>query len=811
MKDNLVEFINRIGKDFELIKLFQKITMLYKGAQNYIELVKDILFSLMISVVISLFLNYCLLNIPYWNTIEKYDFMNLLAAGIGVAGVILGLYSSNIISIFSARYIKAPDDIFQLFITNFATSAGMKIPLFYIVYSFCLFLHLLFIDQNKISAIGVLFWGVTTLVSILTFSHISKNTLSLTDAFKLLGREFSYIDILVDRLSRKGLNVNDKSMADFSREVQRCFQKMSDIEDYAFASKDFSKESLANFLCVNIYLLQNYMKVKDSICYNSSWYPQRTINPFWYEINESLQNIYLKSGAIPELKWESDHFFFERCIMDINWKGLIHLIQQEDVYYLNYYLNHIIRQLQSGVSVQEQKFLSQQITQFLQRLLFEPKYESDFLALEKQKNEEFVSMVVDRICCIYIAFLLGLKRQIESYCPFNLENILIKSLNFHEIDFKSMPYLNNEKIKKLYAQLETENNIEEKLITPAWFIQQQAAEIINHQLNEAIRITIRLGTNDLLNLLQNMQKKKCYDTAGLILIQIQGYYIKWQKLYDIIQKQQEQLKQYYVDRKTYVWENNIDIKTINNKWLETRKKVNLSRVDILLHLTRNFKPENYGNKPDIIGRELASLEEWIVDCIAENDIGSFEKIYSEFRKIVLGYILILNKELESNGENLNPNWVFKQNITPVIDFIQISGYAYLWGEVTQNMQWINVLKNFSKNQKENIYLLQLYRSWNSTQLPITSERKFEWDKVISDKIEEGNYLKFQYHRDVCRWDIESKSTVVKNCVKCFYNNQLELQNIDEVYPSKILNYCVPIENQYKDFRHKWEENNANKE
>ena len=48
-------------------------------------------------------------------TINSSDLLNYIIGGLGIAGIFLGLYGSNIMSIYSAKYTDAPKRIRELF------------------------------------------------------------------------------------------------------------------------------------------------------------------------------------------------------------------------------------------------------------------------------------------------------------------------------------------------------------------------------------------------------------------------------------------------------------------------------------------------------------------------------------------------------------------------------------------------------------------------------------------------------------------------------------------------------------------------
>jgi len=71
-------------------------------------------------------------------TMDQAIAVDIFLGGLGIAGVILGLYCSNIVSIFSAKYANAPDRLSQLFQRDIITNRCVRQIISYIV--FCIIL-----------------------------------------------------------------------------------------------------------------------------------------------------------------------------------------------------------------------------------------------------------------------------------------------------------------------------------------------------------------------------------------------------------------------------------------------------------------------------------------------------------------------------------------------------------------------------------------------------------------------------------------------------------------------------------------------
>ena len=113
-------------------KAFHGFLWLQHG-KSYWELLKHVFISALIALGVSVGILYGLEwanGLLGWALdIKASDFIAIVAAGISVAGVFLALYCSNIAAVFSARYSRAPNEVFDLFMNSFITGAWVRVVL----------------------------------------------------------------------------------------------------------------------------------------------------------------------------------------------------------------------------------------------------------------------------------------------------------------------------------------------------------------------------------------------------------------------------------------------------------------------------------------------------------------------------------------------------------------------------------------------------------------------------------------------------------------------------------------------------------
>lgn len=120
---------------------------------------------------------------PLIAALSESILVDIVIGGIGVAGVILGLYCSNMTSVYSSKYTNAPATISSAFQRDVVTNRCIKQITGYII--FCviiLFGCLIGISFSYVSIIALLF---LTIRMIITFSITGNRMYQLSNTFNI--------------------------------------------------------------------------------------------------------------------------------------------------------------------------------------------------------------------------------------------------------------------------------------------------------------------------------------------------------------------------------------------------------------------------------------------------------------------------------------------------------------------------------------------------------------------------------------------------------------------------------------------------
>ena len=190
--------------------------------------------------------------------------VDIVIGGIGVAGVILGLYCSNMTSVYSSKYTNAPATISSVFQRDVVTNRCIKQITGYII--FCviiLFGCLIGISFSYVSIIALLF---LTIRMIITFSITGNRMYQLSNTFNISDNLYPEIYSALRKISANNHFSNDPNFQNHYQKI--CTKQFKILQDIAAYNKDNpinQNPAMLSFINNNLALISVYWGVKEKI------------------------------------------------------------------------------------------------------------------------------------------------------------------------------------------------------------------------------------------------------------------------------------------------------------------------------------------------------------------------------------------------------------------------------------------------------------------------------------------------------------------------------------------------------------------
>ena len=249
---------NRQRKDFQPLK-----TMLF------INIIKNIIITIAIAITLQKIDTILLAG---WELpiIKLDDFKDIIIAEVGVTGVILGLYASNIVGIYSTRYINVPEKIAKRFHYDQLTSWYMNMIIQFIMFgTIVLFELMLDIKVGWATAISLIIWSFWVVIA---YGTVGNRTYQLSDIFKVTDDIYRFLlHIIRDYLNQDNFVTDIKFQKHFYENTIKLLQVLKLVQKYGCNINEMNNLSVLDFMSKNLEIIEQYWNINPTLSRDSLW------------------------------------------------------------------------------------------------------------------------------------------------------------------------------------------------------------------------------------------------------------------------------------------------------------------------------------------------------------------------------------------------------------------------------------------------------------------------------------------------------------------------------------------------------------
>lgn len=296
---------NRQRKDFQSLR-----TMLF------INIIKKVICTLVLAIILQK-IDTILLASWELPIIRFDDFKDIIIAEVGVTGVILGLYASNIVGIYSTRYINVPEKIAKRFHYDQLTSWFMNMIIKFILFgTIVLFELMLDIKVGWGTAISLIIWSFGVVIA---YGIVGNRTYQLSDIFKVTDDIYrSLVHIIRDYLNQDNFVTDINFQKHFYDNTLELLQVLRLVQKYGCNINEMNNLSILDFMSKNLGIIEQYWKIKPTLSRESLWFEQKHKYQRWHYAEGYEVSIALKTGTSLNFRKEPDYYWFENEIFSIN-------------------------------------------------------------------------------------------------------------------------------------------------------------------------------------------------------------------------------------------------------------------------------------------------------------------------------------------------------------------------------------------------------------------------------------------------------------------------------------------------------------
>lgn len=615
-------------------------------------------------------------------TLNNDNFADVIIGELGVAGVILGLYCSNISSVYSTRYANAPEKIAIAFQYDRLTVKCLNSISGFIIYGTIILIELLMgLKVGWISGGALIIWSILVVIS---FGITGNRIYQLSDVFRISDDAIIILERVISKYINRGLYAMDDNYQNhFCKVATEKIELLKTIQEYGCDSKLPTNSSILNFMCTNLGLIEQYWLTKRDISKDSLWFRRKGKYQKWHYANTAETSSALETGTFLRTKDEPDYYWMEDELMSINHACVSYLITKDDFGSLYNYFLVFESVCKTAINQKEANYYAGQID-WLKDIIQEAVQDKNIGG-----NTTFAG-IVEHISLLYLNIIL----ETGKYCQ-RLDIDGICQSVIAEIDsrkaYKSKKTIRGREYAETYKKILTEVYAEGHRITPDWLVKQYVAKEEYIYVNSLFDM-VKEGIEHAYSLSSVFIEKTMYYEACILLTRFYEYESKLSNFYGYAKQLELKLNKFHLDT-----EDKWDESRLNGVD-ETFSRYKKTLPEMLSKCSSAFAIQNWDKReeyPDFLGECYNHLAEDTVAAIVNSDKEQFMKDFENLSKIMLLYQEYIRSDFGKNKDLYRVEYAYYMFTSPIVEWAQIGGLGILWGEFFKDKEWYSIVKNAS--------------------------------------------------------------------------------------------------------------------
>ena len=617
--------------------------------------------------------------------VSKVDpnmFNSLIICGIGMAVVILGLYCSNIASIYSVSYKNAPKELANRFYEDKLTGRSILSLIDYIIFGLVLLCHAFFTEVlNWMSVFIYSFW---TAYVVCSFAASRNRVYQLADVYSLASiSQYEISKITTKYLTHKKFANDAKFQLDFQENAKTQLMNLRTIQRYASSKADNSSvdhSSVNKFMSDNLDIIRGYWLNKKNINTESDWYKAREGYSKWHTVSGVEAIFFLGTGFSMKKTERVDWCWLEDEIFEINNTCLEELFEQKSYDSILQYMDAVRKLLETSLQCNETEcYLGhlKQIDHIFERII------DDAIG---DKIDTDLSEVLEKMALLYLDFLGIAIEILSSYEVDSIMTDVRKTIDSSKDLMREWTVLAR-KNNSFFQCLKNEYEVEGRRITPDRVVNNEIACEEYEKINTLIK-SIRDASWNMFCLGEKCEKSHMLFEECLILVKYFEYERRMRQFIDLVKEQQNKILVYKCDSDTR-W-SDFPLKELDKENKSIKEKIpNLLSECVSEFAKKNWKKLN--QYPDFLGECFYQMCDNTVSDLIANDIKQFELDYCNLTSVMSIY---RNYIYENTLDNQTDRSFFQMNATavPMIEWAFVGGLSIIWGAFENNRNWSETVR-----------------------------------------------------------------------------------------------------------------------
>lgn len=661
---------------------------------------------------------------------ENTSYVTFLTTISGIGGVFIGLYYAAISTVGSSMYAKVPNNVRDLL-------AQERIGNVYMHYlSFITFLGISLVAFRLIGFhrvyIAIPLMSIAAGVGIIAFVKLGQRAFYLFDPTSLSHLIFRQLRYLVNIVKAPGDTWDNEA---FQRHANKISYKnletlgtLSNITE----NEVHLREAPYISLCIEIIdFLIFYEKSKNKIPTSSLWYNDKYVHKDWYREADTRTSMAHETATALRPKVEKDYDWVENNTLPIVYECARINLTHENYDDVNILLNKLSEYLKiltkSGKS--RNSFL---ILENISQKILSPVYDKPD---EGVGNGQSIGKlgIVERLASIPIDLALSNSEYVNDLSVEKVKKQLheIKWSDRESLYKSRFPSRDLQKVEWLYSRMKFEISAEGSVITPIWYQSDLVIQTESEYFVENVKFLIDEASRIYATWIKSAIDKKLPWLAAALMSREWEYWSKIERQFGEWRAKWRELSS--VNMSTELPWPTLEFDGLKGTMTDRRSELirSMSTQNLILSLSK--RPSGF---PDYAGQFLHTVGELLFGSIINNDSDLFKDAFPNY---LYGCILRFDAlRPESSEPSFRTQRDFKIASAPLLDLMDLSGYARLMADLHGNLQlWEEVCKAWDKYLEKRTNLLPLFAGViqfceDGLEVPHRGTLRSNWKMQIED-------------------------------------------------------------------------------
>ena len=650
--------------------------------------IKGFILALLLGIIDRIFLKFSLTTI-----IESNLLGDVILGELGVAGVILGLYCSNISSVYSTRYANAPEKIAIAFQYDRLTVKSLDVISSFIIYGTIILVELLLDCKVSWATVSVLI--IWSILVVIYFGITGNRIYQLSDVFRLSDDAHLYLERVISKNLKHKIYVSDNNYQAYFRKItSNRIELLKIIQKYGCNPDIADNSSVFNFMCKNLGLINQYWSTKQDLPKDSLWFRKKSKYQQWHLADSIEVLVALDTGTPLRTKEEADFHWFENELMAINKTCVNYLIIEKDFETLYSYLVVLDKICQSAIKYKEASYYLEHID-WINNIIQN--------SIEIQNNEQNISFiaVIEYISVLYLNIILESRDYFKTLDIDKISKSVIDGIDTGK-SYNSIKTIRGRRDIDIFKKILLEVNVEKQRITPVWLIKQYVAKEEFDYVN-LIYDVVKEGIEHIYFLSNIFIEKKMYYEACILISKFYKYESELTIFLEFAKQLELKLFSCHIDSEDSWEESGLD--GLKEKF----RKIKQDIPEMYKKCSSTFTVKNWdreGEFPDFLGECFHHISRDTIEAIVNSDKKQFKKNFEIITQIMPLYQEHIRLYFNKNKNLYSEEYNYYMITCPIVEWAQLGGLGIIWGEFFKDKEWSEIVKEsseiiFQNNNEEN--------------------------------------------------------------------------------------------------------------